>query len=92
MYQKFFGKRDHLFKANSSPRYFFLAMQGSANRVGETGREFQLDELAPGLPEGIASMREQAASACALLQIPHELLGRSHQMNPVPTTSRERKP
>ncbi len=92
MYQRFLGKRESPFHANPGPRYLFLAMQIPAYLVGEVGREFQLDEIAPGPPVGVASRTEQVASTQALLRNLDELLGRSHQMNLVPTTSRERKP
>jgi general secretion pathway protein A len=60
-----------------------------AHLVEEVAREFQLDEIAPIVSDGI-SAAEQTANTQALLQNLDELLGRLRQVAAPP--SRERKP
>ncbi len=92
MYQRLFGMRESPLNVNPDPLYLFLTRQVPAHLVEEMACEFQLDEIVPRSPVGIASMAERVASTEALLQNLDELLGCLHRINNVSTISREGKP
>jgi hypothetical protein len=68
-----------------------LAHQVRGRPVDEVAREFQLDEMTPGPPAGMAFKAERVASTQALLQHPDRLFGGVPRIDRAPATSRKRK-